>query len=68
MLARGLSRAAIARELNLDIQTVRRFANATSVEVLVAKAEHRSTKLDPDIDLVNQRWNDGVTNAEAITV
>ena len=66
-LSRGLSRAAVSQELNLDIQTVRRFANATSVEELLGKAEHRSTKLDPYIDLVNQRWNAGVTNAEAIT-
>ena len=66
-LARGLSRAAAARELNLDIQTVRRFANATCAEELLGKAEHRATKLDPYIDLVNQRWNEGVTNAEAIT-
>jgi hypothetical protein len=66
-LARGLSRAAAAQELNLDIQTVRRFANATCAEELLGKAEHRSTKLDPYIDLVNQRWNQGVTNAEAIT-
>ena len=28
-LARGLSRSAAAQELNLDIQTVRRFANAS---------------------------------------
>ena len=66
-LARGLSRAATARELNLDIQTVRRFANAACAEELLGKAEHRATKLDPYIDLVNQRWNEGVTNAEAIT-
>jgi len=66
-LARGLSRAATARELNLDIQTVRRFANATCAEELLGKAEHRPTKLDPYIDLVNQRWNEGVTNAGTIT-
>jgi transposase len=66
-LARGLSRAAASRELNLDIQTVRRFANASCAEELLGKAEHRLTKLDPYIDLVNQRWNEGVTNAEAIT-
>jgi transposase len=66
-LARGLSRAAAARELNLDIQTVRRFANAACAEELLGKAEHRPTKLDPYIDLVNQRWNEGVTSAETIT-
>jgi transposase len=65
-LTRGLSRSAVSRELNLDIQTVRRFANASCAEELLGKAEHRSTKLDPFIDLVNQRWNEGVTNAEAI--
>lgn len=66
-LARGLSRAAVSQELNLDIQTVRRFANATCAEELLGKAEHRATRLDPFIDLVNQRWNEGVTSAEAIT-
>ena len=66
-LARGLSRTAAARQLNLDIQTVRRFANASCAEELPGKAEHRSTKLDPFLDLVNQRWNQGMTNAEAIT-
>jgi transposase len=66
-LARGLSRAAVSRELNLDIQTVRRFANATCAEELLGKAEHRATKLDPYVDLVNQRWNEGVTSAETIT-
>jgi transposase len=66
-LARGLSRAAVSRELNLDIQTVRRFANAASEDELLAKAEHRLTRLDPYIDLLNQRWNEGVTNAETIT-
>ena len=66
-LARGLSRAAASRELNLDIQTVRRFANATCAEELLSKAEHRATRLDPFIDLVNQRWNEGVTSAETIS-
>jgi len=66
-LARGLSRSAVSRELNLDIQTVRRFANAACAEELLGKDEHRSTKLDAYIDMVNQRWNEGVTSAEAIT-
>jgi len=46
-LARGLSRSAAARELNLDIQTVRRSADAASAEELLGKAENRTTCLDP---------------------
>jgi transposase len=66
-LTRGLSRSAVSRELSLDFQTVRRFANATCVEELLGKAEHRPTRLDPYIDLVSQRWNEGVTSAGTIT-
>jgi transposase len=66
-LARGRSRSAVSRDLNLDIQTVRRFANATCAEEPLGKAEHRPTKLDPYIDLVNQRWNEGAANAGTIT-
>ncbi|WP_405736449.1 ISL3 family transposase [Streptomyces sp. NBC_01537] len=66
-LARGLSRAAVGRELNLDIQTVRRFADAATVEELLAKAEHRASRLEPWRDVVNQCWNAGVTNVQDIT-
>lgn len=66
-LARGLSKSAISRELNLDRHTVRRFANAESVEELLANAEHRPSTLDPWLKVVNQRWNEGVTNATDIT-
>ena len=47
LVAAGRSRSAISRELNLDIQTVRRFANAATVEELLAKCENRSSKIDP---------------------
>jgi hypothetical protein len=63
---RGLSRNQVARQLNLHIQTVRRFANAASPQELSARAQYRPTKLDPYIDLVNQRWNEGVDTARAI--
>jgi len=67
-LGRGRGpRAAVSRELNLDTQTVRRFANAACAEELLGKAEHRATSLDPYIDLVNQRWNEDVTSAATIT-
>jgi hypothetical protein len=68
LLGRGRGpRAAVSRELNLDTQTVRRFANAACAEELLGKAEHRATRLDPYIDLVNQRWNEDVTSAATIT-
>lgn len=45
---------------------MRRFANAASPQELSASAEYRPTKLDAYIDLVNQRWNEGVDTARAI--
>lgn len=66
LLAAGLPRAAISRELNLDIQTVRRFANAASLGELLVKAENRTTNLDPFLDQVNRMWNQGITNAATI--
>jgi transposase len=66
LLAQGLSRNAVAKELNLTIHTVRRFANAANPEELLGKAEHRPARLDPYLDLVNQRWNEGVATARAI--
>lgn len=41
LLARGLSRDAVAGELNVYIHTVRRFADAERAEELSAKAECR---------------------------
>jgi transposase len=66
LLAAGLSRAAISRELDLDIQTVRRFADAASLGELLVKAENRTTNLDPFLGQVNRMWNQGITNAAAI--
>lgn len=66
-LARGLSRSAVSRELHLDRQTVRRFANASCVEELLGDVENRPTSLDPWLDVIHQRWNDGVTNAVDLT-
>jgi hypothetical protein len=68
LLARGLSRDAVAGELNVYIHTVRRFADAERAEEPSAKAECRSARLDLFMDLVNQRWNEGVATARAIRV
>jgi hypothetical protein len=49
----------IARQLNLDRKTVRRFAQATSAEDLVTKALDRDTLLDSHKPYLHQRWNEG---------
>jgi len=63
LLARGYSLGAISRELTLDHSTVRRFAHATSVEELLVKAVNRTSKLDRYKPYLNQRWNEGCTEA-----
>ena len=62
----GLSRSAISRELNLDIQTVRRFASATCIEELLVKAENRATKVDEFTDVVGEMWNSGLYDGAQI--
>ncbi|MFK0113359.1 ISL3 family transposase [Streptomyces sp. NPDC091217] len=66
-LAAGMSRAAVGRELNLDQQTVRRFADATTLAELLVKCENRVTKLDSYREQVHALWNAGVTDAAVIT-
>lgn len=63
LLAQGQSLSAIGRELTLDHSTVRRFAIATSVEELLVKAVNRTGKLDRYKPYLNQRWNEGCTDA-----
>ncbi|MBR7833262.1 ISL3 family transposase [Actinospica durhamensis] len=63
-LAAGMSRSAIGRELNLDIQTVRRFANATSLEELLVNCHNRTTTLDDYVQQVNELFNAGLDGAQ----
>jgi transposase len=63
LLGQGLSKAAIARELGLHPATVRKFANSTTVDSLIAKNQQRSSILDGYHEHLNRRWNDGIRNA-----
>lgn len=65
-LSAGMSRSAISRELNLDIQTVRRFANATGIDELLVACQNRSTNLDGYINQVNELWNTGGTSPRVV--
>jgi transposase len=65
--AQGESISAIARSLHLDVQTVRRFARAPSLEELLAKTVERASVLDGFTDWLHQRWNQGCTDAAQLT-
>jgi transposase len=62
----GRSISAISRHLRLDRHTVRRFARATDLDELLAKTTNRITLLDPYQSYLNQRFNDGHTDAAAL--
>jgi transposase len=63
---KGLSLAAIGRELGVSTRTVHRFMRAASVEEKLVPAATRSTKIDRFRPYLNERWNSGVTNAAVL--
>jgi len=66
LLAAGHSLGAISGTLGLDRHTVRRFARQPDVDKLLVKATSRDSKLDPFKPWINQRWNQGITDAAAL--
>jgi hypothetical protein len=67
LLATRASRNQVARTLGLDIQTVRRFADAATVEEVLAASLERESKIDPFKEYPHRRWNEGITSATALT-
>jgi transposase len=63
---KGLSKAAISRELGLHPATVRKLAQAHSVEELTAKTEQRAHLVDGYVEYLHRRWNEGERNATAL--
>jgi transposase len=66
LLAAGHSQAAISRALGLHPDTVHRFAREPDVAPLLVKATSRDSKLDPFKPWINQRWNEGITDATVL--
>ena len=66
LLGQGRSLSAISRVLRLDRHTVRRFARATDLDELLAKTTSRVTLLDAYQPYLNQRFNEGHTDAAAL--
>ena len=59
----GMSKAAIGRKLGLHQATIRKLVNARSADDVVAKSLQRVHVVDPYIDYLHRRWNEGVRNA-----
>ncbi|MEU4546936.1 hypothetical protein [Nonomuraea dietziae] len=57
----------MARRLGLDRRTVRKFARATTVDELLAKATGRSDLLTPFQPYLLDRFRDGCTDAARLT-
>jgi transposase len=61
--ADGLSKSEIGRRLGLHTATVRKLANANSLQELTAKTEQRAHLVDDYLEYLHQRWNAGERNA-----
>lgn len=66
LVAKGLSKAAIGRELGLHQATVRKFVQARSAEDLIAKTEQWKHLVDTYTGHLHRRWNEGERNATAL--
>jgi transposase len=63
---RGMSKAAIGRRLGLHPATVRKLAQARSVDDLIAKTEQRAHLVDDYVEYLHRRWNEGERNATGL--
>lgn len=65
--AQGKGIRTIARELNLDRKTARRFFYANGVEELLAKTLNRPSLLDDFKPYLHRRFNEGCTDTALLT-
>jgi len=66
LLQAGHTQQETARILGLDPGTVSRFAREPHPAALLVKATSRDSKLDPFKAYINQRWNQGITDAAVL--
>ena len=67
LLERGMSLHAISKVLQLQRNTVRRYARAATAEEMLTQNPRRGSQLDPFTDYLAMRWNQECTNAVELT-
>jgi transposase len=65
LLTASISRAGVSRRLQLDPHTVRRFADAATVDELLVNTR-RDSLIDDYRTYLHQRWNEGCTDATVL--
>ncbi|MET7860089.1 ISL3 family transposase [Streptomyces sp. NPDC005318] len=62
----GCPYSAAARELGLDRRTVRKYARARSWHEVMRRPPRRPSTLDPYLDYLQQRWDEGQHSAKIL--
>ncbi|MGW9211044.1 ISL3 family transposase [Embleya sp. NPDC055664] len=60
------SHSSVARELGLDHRTVRNYARARTWQEVVRRPPRRPSTLDPYLDYLQQRWDEGEHSATVL--
>ncbi|WP_416237960.1 ISL3 family transposase [Streptomyces sp. NEAU-W12] len=62
----GRSHRSVARELGLDRRTVRKYARVRTWQEVMRRPSRRPSALDPYLDYLQQRWDEGQHSAKIL--
>ncbi|MFB7448110.1 ISL3 family transposase [Streptomyces sp. NPDC056194] len=62
----GRSHSSVARELGLDRRTVGKYAPASTWQEVIRRPPRKPSTLDPYLDYLQQRWNEGQHSAKIL--
>ncbi|MFC9249028.1 ISL3 family transposase [Streptomyces sp. NPDC057136] len=62
----GRSYSSMSRELGLDRRTVRKYARARTWQDVMRRSPRRTTTLDPYLNYLQQRWDEGEHSAKIL--
>ncbi|MFD4051695.1 hypothetical protein ACFWSF_40680 [Streptomyces sp. NPDC058611] len=66
LIPTGRSHSSVARELGLDRRTVGKYARARTWQELLRRPPRKPSTLDPYLDYLRQRWDEGQHSAKIL--